>query len=565
MKPNILLLLFLFISFCSNAQWEEFNQAHPVSCQWPAYNYQAHGMLENVFVIDSVPNYYKGYLVFGRGNICHPDSFVYYSRNFSAKCNVNGDLVWWNRYDDPEIDQAEGWFNGYPANFGGMIRNHNREIISTFGTFYGTGDETGQTKFLVKLDINGEITEQHQIETTPAKYAFYGLIEDPVDSTYVTYGWYQDSLDVINNTAPNAFLLKVDSLGQHLWQQEYSNTFKAVRLAKALDGGYWIIADKATGLPCSDGWFSNTDMVLIKTDAFGNEEDRMIFGGDCWKDDGMIHEYEEDRVVLVGRLTNQENDQNANFAGYYYSTLINQNVDGTLSEVTERKTYLPTYDGDFVDLHVMDSGYLVVSDNQLKPHQGANTEYVYRWKGCLMQLDQNRDSVWMRSYAYYHNMLELDAEWYPAEHFLLDSKSTPDGGWVCSGYIKPLQGDPNPFLLTPWIFKVDSMGCLEPGCQFVGVSEMVLGLEDVMSLYPNPVNSVAHINFSFPINYSPPTLSELLVIDLQGKEVLRKAIQHNSASSLTVDLDLQDLSSGIYTVHWISEGAWLDSVKLVKE
>jgi hypothetical protein len=551
---------------CSNAQWEEFNQAHPVSCQWPAYNYQPHGQFDNVFVVDVDFNYYDGYLLFGNGVICHPDSVVNHTRCYAAKCNINGDLVWWNRYDEPEVDQNSSWYSGYPANMGGMISDYTGQFVSIFSTFIAGDEFNSESRdYLVKLDINGEITTQNLVDSSLAKYAFYGLIEDPVDSTYVTYGWYQDSLDVINNTAPDAFLLKVDSLGQHLWQQEYSNTFKAVRLAKALDGGYWIIADKATGLACSDGWFSNTDMVLIKTDAFGNEEDRMIFGGDCWKDDGMIHEYEEDRVVLVGRLTNQENDQDANFAGYYYSTLINQNEDGTLSEISERKTYLPTYNGDFVDLHPSDDGYMLVSDNQLLPSQGSNTSFVGRWKGCLMKLDQNRDSLWMRSYAYFNNALDGDDPWQIGEHFLLDSKPTPDGGWVCSGYIKQLYSDPNPNLLTPWVFKVDSMGCLEPGCQFVGVSEMVLGLEDVMSLYPNPVNSVAHINFSFPINYSPPTLSELLVIDLQGKEVLRQAIQHNSASSLTVDLNLQYLSSGIYTVHWISEGAWLDSVKLVKE
>ena len=113
---NTCLLLFIAFASPALAQWPAFNQAHPVSCQWPAYNYQAHGFFENVFVVDITPNFYDGYLTFGRGNICHPDSCLSYSRNFSAKCNENGDLMWWSRYDNPELDLGEEWFSNYPGN-----------------------------------------------------------------------------------------------------------------------------------------------------------------------------------------------------------------------------------------------------------------------------------------------------------------------------------------------------------------------------------------------------------------------------------------------------------------
>jgi hypothetical protein len=303
--------------------------------------------------------------------------------------------------------------------------------------------------------------------------------------------------------------------------------------------------------------------MLIKTDEFGNEEDRIIFGGSCSNEVATVYEYEEDKVVLVGRLTNEENNPDGMFAGFYYSTLTEQQPNEVLIETTIRKEYLPTYNGDFVDLHISpNQGYLIVCDNQLTAAQGSGPEW--RWMGGLLMLDSNRDSLWFRKYSYYNNFPGTGLD-YPARHYLLDSKPTPDGGFVCSGYIDQRASDPNPFLLTPWLFKVDSLGCLEPGCQDVGVSEIVVGLQNTMGLYPNPVSSIANIAFSFPSNYAPPKNSELVVIDMQGREVLRQFASIYGQSNTSVELDVSRLPGGMYTVHWVSGNAWLDSVKLVKE
>jgi Secretion system C-terminal sorting domain len=547
-------------------QWPEFNQVHPVSCQWPAYNYMAHGSFENVFVVDISPSFYDGYLTFGRGILCHPDSCINETRNFSAKCNENGDLMWWNRYDNHGLDLNETWFNTAPGNRGGMFQNHKGELVSTFSTREETGEIDTFRDYLLTLDMFGHIVGQHLIDSSLAAYSFFGLIEDLSDSTYVAHGWYMDSLDVVNNIEPDVFLLKMDSLGNHIWQKEYAGTFGSHDVVKAMDGGFWLCATTPGFEDCSDGFFQNNDFVLIKTDEFGNEEDRITFGGSCSNEAGTVHEYEEDKVVLVGRLTNEENGLGDSFRGYYYSSLIEQQSNGNLIETTEPKQYLSTYNGHFVDLHYLpNQGYLIVSDSQLLPEQGSGGELVGRWKGCLMALDMNRDSLWMRSYAYYNNGLDGDDPNVVGEHHLLDSKPTPDGGWVCAGYVWQLYADPNPLLYTPWLFKVDSLGCLEPGCQDVGVSEMVIGLQNTMNLFPNPVGSVANIAFSFPADFAPPKNSELVVVDMQGREVFRQTLALYGQTKATIEMEVSTLSAGMYTVHWVSGGAWLDSVKMVKE
>ncbi|MFN5091821.1 MAG: hypothetical protein ACK5EW_01020 [Bacteroidota bacterium] len=74
MRKLLFSLIIICNAFLLQAQWPEFNQAHPVSCQWPSYNYNSQGFFENVFLIDTVSNFYDGYLLFGRGILCHPDS-----------------------------------------------------------------------------------------------------------------------------------------------------------------------------------------------------------------------------------------------------------------------------------------------------------------------------------------------------------------------------------------------------------------------------------------------------------------------------------------------------------
>ena len=333
MRTSVFVFFIALAPCLCNAQWPIFNQALPVSCQWPAFNYQAHGTFENVFVVDILSNFYDGYLAFGRGNICHPDSVFNYTRCYAAKCNENGDLMWWNRFDSDSIDLSEQWFNVAPGNRGGMIQNHNGQIISMFST-YINGDEFNSESrdYLVKLNNSGEIIEQHLVDSSFSAYSFLGLIEDQSDSSFVAYGWHMDSLDVINNTEPDAFLLKMDSLGNHIWQKEYPNTFETFGAVKAMDGGFWVSANTSLLGDCSDGFFQNWDFMLIKTDQFGNEEDRIIFGGSCGNEIATVHEYEEDKVVLVGRLTNEDNSQNSMFAGYYYSTLIEQQTNQNLTQ-----------------------------------------------------------------------------------------------------------------------------------------------------------------------------------------------------------------------------------------
>jgi hypothetical protein len=553
--------LLILTSLLADAQGPLFNKIHPVSCQWPEYNYTAQGSFENVFLFDGFNPLYDSYLLFGNGVLCHPDSVTNYTRCFSAKCNSGGDLVWWRRYETDTSDISSQWFNAYQGNYGGMIMNHEGLIASTFTTFV-SGDEYNNENrdYLTFIAENGQIVNSYLIDSTLAAFAFYGLIEDLTDSTYVGFGWYRDSLAVVTNTAPIAFLLKMDSMGNQIWLKSYPNTLTTYDVVKAMDGGFWICATTPSLGDCGNtGSYYNIDLLLIKTDALGNTEDIVQYGGACSPEKATVHEYEEDRIVLAGYHSAPEIDELA-FEGNLYTTLIDQNNDETFSDSTSTKNYLYTLMGSFTDfLPIEDGGYFITGSSFFGSLSSIGEE---RHKGFILRLDENRDSLWLRSYLYFNNPMGPNGL---TEHYILDSKLSSDGGLVCCGWIQQKQQDPSPLLQTPWLFKVDSLGCLEPGCQFVHVSEIVIGLENAMSIFPNPVSDVAHIVFSFPENFSAPQHSELVVLDMQGKEVSRHQLALAGAYNEQVELQVTELAAGIYTIHWVNENQWLDSVKLVKE
>ncbi len=560
-------LLFSLVIICNallvQAQWTTFNKVHPVSCQMPPFNYVASGYFENVFILDTVGSYLDGYSIFGRGFLFNAIENANYSRCFSSRVNVDGDLLWWNRLDSIGPDSSSQWYAKSP-NYGGMCLNHNREVVSAL-TVYPVNDPTGYygVDYLTTSNLFGDIISRRIIDSSYARFRFQDIIQDVSDSAYIISGGYQDSLAVVNNDLIRGITMKIGQNGVVIWMESYDDTFMVDHVIQALDGGFWVFAESYYSTLCSDGENYNTNIILIKTDENGTEEGRIELGGECSKERASLIEFEIDKVVLVGRLTNAWNAESYVYDGYYFSSLIEQSSNGQLLETTSPKKYLNTIAGNFVDLHKTDSGnLLIVCDNYLSPAQGSGLEY--RSLGGILALNNERDSIWFRHYSYYNNF-PTGGGTFPAIHLLYDSKLMSDQGVVCCGYIQQYIGDPNPLLKTPWVFKVDSMGCLEPGCQYVNVEEIVVGLENTITVFPNPANDVVNLSFTFPENYIPNNQNEIVIIDMQGREILRENIFLFATSSNTIEINISSLSSGMYTLHWLSNSAWLDSSKVIVE
>jgi hypothetical protein len=484
-----------------------------------------------------------------------PSATNYFGQIFSAKINLNGDLLWWRRYDETN-DSIESILNSYGE--GAMVKNHRGNFVCHRLTYDNyTELWANNTEYLVEFNFQGDLVQRVVIDSTMNYYEFYSTYFDSSDSTYLMNGSFDDSTNLQTPNTIEGFLMKLDTLGNVLWQQEYDDTYGVEFVTRTDNEGYWLSAFDVIGGDCDLGGYNNTNMIVIRTSNEGEELNRITMDGICGDEKAKVVKLANNEFRLIGYQTYEEpQDFTTNpFQGYLFSQAISFE-DNQIVLGTEVKEYGHTlYRKHFDDvIETTDGGYAIVG------YSIAGDGVWPYLRGSIFKLDENLDSLWYRRYYYFDNGSE-----YNVEHYIYDAAATPDSGLVCVGSAAQGVLDPNPGMTTPWIFKTDSYGCIEPGCQFVNVSEIVIGLENTMSVYPNPVGSTASVAFSFPSGYSPPNASELIVIDTRGREVLRQSISLYGQQSETVELDLSGLATGLYQVHWMNGSAWLDTVQVVKE
>ncbi|QQR87873.1 MAG: T9SS type A sorting domain-containing protein [Flavobacteriales bacterium] len=141
---------------------------------------------------------------------------------------------------------------------------------------------------------------------------------------------------------------------------------------------------------------------------------------------------------------------------------------------------------------------------------------------------------------------------------------TLDNGFVAVGSVFGSASGNNPpgYTQDIWVVKVDSMGCIEPGCHLItGVQSHVTNLQGALVAWPNPVahGTTATVHVALPEALATSTL-RLAVSNAQGQLVLEQgAVQGNNV------LDTSRLNAGLYHVHLANATAWLAGCKVVVE
>ena len=176
-------------------------------------------------------------------------------------------------------------------------------------------------------------------------------------------------------------------------------------------------------------------------------------------------------------------------------------------------------------------------------------------KGMLYKFDEQGNTTWTRFYAHYAGLPSN----YP--QVFRDVKQTSDGGFILTGVTEGI-APPNSQRL--WLLKLDSMGCLVPGCNTVGVQEFESQLQSALHVSPNPASEAIRFSLELPSGYPLQGKVQALVLDAQGKEVLRTVVQPNG-TLLSGSLALDGQAAGLYYLHVRDEVKWLAGAKVVLE
>ena len=387
-------------------------------------------------------------------------------------------------------------------------------------------------------------------------------------------------------------LWKVSEDGNVTMLNEYGveGGFDIGRQAKvAKDGGYVIVGEtEATGV---------IDLMVRKTDANGVLEWERTYGRPNGFDFGyMIDTTSVDGYFMSGRtcpsfsvrrlwalringvgdtIWTKEWGPMLDNGGLFLSTKRNGDplVCGGWAYAPDQslmrayQAELNAEDGSFIwqrEYGPVNAGYLFAA-KEVGPGQGHiavgyQTAPPITTMGSLLRTADNGDSLWMRNYLYVDSLLP------DGKGVLYDVITTLDGGFAACGttYGSVSGNVPPGYTQDAWVIKVDSLGCIEPGCNIpLGITTQITNLRDALTVFPNPVpqGGQVTVQVALPEGFRKEPL-RLSVVSADGRLVEERELGPHT-SQLT--LHTSTYASGLYHLHLTSGTTWLSGAKLVVE
>ncbi len=445
---------------------------------------------------------------------------------------------------------------------------------------------------LTWLDADGvKIMERRSWRANHSAFAGWANCCDTIPGGgYVVGGSSEDSLG-----SDEVYLMRFDADGDTLWTRVYGGPtddyyWIGRQVKRTADGGFLIVGDMGLG----DLSVNGIDGFAIKTDSLGNEEWRETYGGPPpdW------------RALLAVGLAG---DGGYYFSGSYFPTDTNGEhwvirVDPAGNEIWSVTWGGPFSEGALQLITGSEGQPIVFSGNAHAPSYGSMRPYVAKldsadgsilWEreygperygtvlfagkecsngdligaggtyvsqapnnemGLLLRTTSTGDSLWMFTYHYQDSMITN------GQGRFYDVLPTADGGFIAAGVARNPVGGPYPpgYSQDTWVVKVDSMGCIIPGCNSVGIEEQTTNLLGALTIFPNPASEQTTLRLELPPSVAQLPL-QLSMVGMDGRIAQQRLLSGNGDHTLA----LHGLSEGVYHVHISSEGKWLTGGKLI--
>ena len=392
-------------------------------------------------------------------------------------------------------------------------------------TLFGNGQPN--RTYLYRFDENGDTLWTRFLKedtTLGINSGTRHLLQLP-DEGFLHSGW-------CSVTGGAACIMRLDSSGTILWERIYPPCTYIFNSSPTFDGGF-VLGSKINSYPDQG--------VVIKVDSLGEQIWLERFGG---------------RAITVGKPTALPD-------GSILTTGAWEELNASpSSEFQYGSVYRYTDNG--VQVWRRDYFYgWKASTTMIRPSADGNfwviggrhsDDYTLNFMH-LLKIDLNGDSLWMRNYWYYDS--------YVAANAIYGATPTSDGGLVMTGLAKQGENDPQPFLASMWLLRVDEHGCVVPGCHTVGVNEYAADLNQYFNLWPNPVQAGDPISFSFdpPAGFTPTGDLRAVLLDTGGREVHSQQF----ATGTSLFTIMPAVAPGTYHLHLTDERSWLAGAKVVIE
>ena len=458
------------------------------------------------FSVKEVPD---GYLVFSgqRGLSSTPqDPFV-------TLFDFSGQVVWEKDYvvarysnyglPDPVCRTPDGGFASGVSVFG-----LTSDIDSLFLWRFDAQGDTVFTRFLM---ADTTMTIRKCIRTMNGDFVLTGLHEFPEEQ----------------------YLLRTDSLGNIKHFAGFANFdgYGGMGLAEDPSGNFYL-----TGFQDNIAHRGS----LIKCDSVGN-----LLWTRLYEMENGISEWlsalvlSDSSVLVVG-------DKGVNF-GNSSAIISRYTSDGDLLWTDDVVTGIggPSYINRLTDAFQRPDGTIVVAGQ-------------YEWQGTgffgfVQAYSMEGDSLWRRAFRYMTDSVYS----YPA---IWDLEPTSDGGMILTGAATIMPG----YSEHLWLVKTDSLGCVVPGCQNVGVQEFTIDLQEHLEVSPNPASDQVNVLLTLPETGEIEGRVRVLLLDATGRTVLEQPVQRN-LNQLRTTVEVSALPAGMFYLHLCDAQRWLAGSKVVVE
>ncbi|MFI5172695.1 MAG: T9SS type A sorting domain-containing protein [Chitinophagales bacterium] len=352
------------------------------------------------------------------------------------------------------------------------------------------------------------------------------------DQIYLT-GYTNDTSFSVTKFYAAAF----DTNGVFLWERNYNGLHHTVGIeVDHCSNGNLLLS----GLYENDDIGYLTDGWLVKTNNMGEQYDDQTYGTEF--DDSGLHI----KISINEKyfLAQQNLDTVINVGDYQYVRYLGK-MD-TSGNFIWRTFFNQVYFFDIFNFRELSDGNIIICGIK------RESEFGYLL-GDIMKLDSNGIKLWERTF---YTRLDRD-------NYFNDVQQTPDKGFILTGTAwGPVNQD-------MWLVKLDSMGCLVPGCDETPIISFPKNEDAIFSIYPNPVSNSSIVEIHIPSSFETITGEklELNIFDITGKLVDRYSNISVSNPNETIRFNIynKNLAKGLYEASLSYGGNQLGVLKIVVE
>jgi hypothetical protein len=475
---------------------------------------------------------------------------------------------------------------GYPYIF---LRN----VLPTDSCYYVNGiitDTTNQqfaiANLFIKIDLNGGVTIIKKLSNPQKTYeTWWGGLHNTHDGNLISCGFTYDSIE-------KALIIVYNTSGDTLFTKEYLSPYypndsfiTAVAIEPSLNDTYQLL-----GMCNPQAGTAEGNLYVRKIDEFGNVLQEKIYGNSSTEIPGSLI-IEPDGSLIVGSCKTNSNQV---LKGFYRRVYILE-TDSLGNILWEYQS--PT--GQLWDIaHSMvktsDGGLAIASGRGIEHPINAEQSQL-RWNSYIFKLNANHQFVWGREFrgtrpsggTYLREILpsqdgigyvaygtvgedksdgierfgswiikvsnQGDSLW--ARYYTIfdghdrspdpaDFKATPDGGYIVVGNTGEGTLD------FGWIMKLDSFGCLIPGCNANDGPNATKEAKPSfkLAIYPNPATDF--LNFELRTQRLLPHAT-FRIVDAGGRVV--KEYKTETPGD-TFIVPVRDWAAGAYFLQYFADG-----------